>query len=117
MVQIEHANNIVSSYCHLSRFASIHAGEHIEPRELIGYVGQTGRATGPHLHFAVKKGEMFIDPLSMKLDGVHVLPPKEKDAFDTFKNEMDAALDAIDLPEALDVDASAPVETEEDLGE
>ncbi len=55
MVQIEHAGGLISAYCHLSRFASISAGEHVETRQLIGYVGQTGRATGPHLHFAVKR--------------------------------------------------------------
>jgi murein DD-endopeptidase MepM/ murein hydrolase activator NlpD len=112
MVQIEHAGNIVSSYCHLSRFAPIHAGDHIEQRQLVGYVGQTGRATGPHLHFAVKRGEMFIDPMSMKLDGVHVLPPKEKEDFDDYKGEMDSALDAIALPDAT-ADTTTPEPTEE----
>lgn len=110
MVQIEHGGNIVSSYCHLSRFAAgLHAGDHVEPRQLVGYVGKTGRATGPHLHFAVKRGEMFIDPLTMKLDGVRVVSPKERAAFDQTKDEMDAALDAIALPEApvLDPDAGA----------
>lgn len=100
MVQIEHPANIVSSYCHLSRFGPVHVGDHIEQRQLVGYVGQTGRATGPHLHFAVKRGEMFIDPLSMKLDGVHVLPPKDRDDFEDFKDDMDEALDAIALPDA-----------------
>jgi murein DD-endopeptidase MepM/ murein hydrolase activator NlpD len=119
MVQIEHAGSIVSSYCHLSRFApGLHPGEHVEPRALVGYVGQTGRATGPHLHFAVKRGDVFIDPLSMKLDGVHVLAPKEKEPFEQFKNEMDAALDAIALPDAPeDVDAGAPLSDEDDLQE
>jgi murein DD-endopeptidase MepM/ murein hydrolase activator NlpD len=120
MVQIEHPNNIISSYCHLSRFAGgLHVGEHIEPRELVGYVGQTGRATGPHLHFAVKRGDIFIDPLSMKLDGVHVLAPRDRDAFDAFKGEMDAALEAISLPDApSDVDGGVPPENgDEDNGE
>lgn len=113
MVQIEHAGNIISSYCHLSRFGPIHGGDHIEQRQLVGYVGQTGRATGPHLHFAVKRGEMFIDPLSMKLDGVHVLPPKERDDFEELKNEMDEALDAIPLPDVAPADKADRPEPDE----
>lgn len=114
MVQIEHAGGIVSSYCHLSRFGPIHAGDHVEQRQLVGYVGQTGRATGPHLHFAVKRGEMFVDPFSMKLDGVHVLPPKERDAFDAFKSEMDGGLDAVALPEVQASDAQAGADDDDD---
>jgi len=98
MVQVLHANGLVSAYCHLSRFAAgIHAGQHVESRQLVGYVGQTGRATGPHLHFAIKRGSGFIDPLSLKLDGVRVLPPSERDAFEAKRAELDAALDAIPL--------------------
>jgi len=98
MVQVLHANGLVSAYCHLSRFASgIHPGQHVESRQLVGYVGQTGRATGPHLHFAIKRGAAFLDPLSLKLDGVRVLPPSERDGFDARRGELDAALDAIPL--------------------
>ncbi|HEY1955489.1 MAG TPA: M23 family metallopeptidase [Polyangiaceae bacterium] len=105
MVQIDHPNGLISAYCHLSRFGPIHPGEHVETRQLIGYVGQTGRATGPHLHFAVKRinsagMEVFIDPLSMKLDGVRVVPPRLRGDFDQKRASLDAELDAIPLPEA-----------------
>ncbi len=101
MVQIEHGtadSSLISSYCHMSRFApGIHVGEHVETRQLIGYVGQTGRATGPHLHFAIKKNGVFIDPLAMKLDGVRVVPPSQRDEFDALRAELDKVLDAIAL--------------------
>jgi murein DD-endopeptidase MepM/ murein hydrolase activator NlpD len=101
MVQILHSNGLTSAYCHMSRFATgLHVGQHVEQRQLVGYVGQTGRATGPHLHFAIKRGEIFLDPLSLKMDAVRVLPAKDKDAFDLVKKEMDGALDAIALPAA-----------------
>jgi murein DD-endopeptidase MepM/ murein hydrolase activator NlpD len=102
MVKILHpSSGLVTAYCHLSRFApGIHAGDHVEGRQLIGFVGQTGRATGPHLHFAVKRGNAFVDPLGLKLDGVRVVPPAERDAFDKQRASLDAELDAIPLPAA-----------------
>ena len=101
MVQILHVSGLVTAYCHLSRFApGLHAGDHVEGRQLIGYVGQTGRATGPHLHFALKRGTSFLDPLGLKLDGVRVVPPAERDAFDKERATLDAELDAIPLPAA-----------------
>lgn len=111
MVKIEHAGGLVSAYCHMSRFAAgLHVGEHVESRQLVGYVGSTGRATGPHLHFAIKRGDVFIDPLSLKLDGVRLVPVANRDDFEASRKDLDAALDAIPLPAApafADVDAGA----------
>jgi murein DD-endopeptidase MepM/ murein hydrolase activator NlpD len=99
MVQVTHANNFTSAYCHLSRFASgLHAGQHVEARQLVGYVGATGRTTGPHLHFAVKRGEAFIDPLALKLDGVRVVPLGDRAEFERQRAELDLALDEVPLP-------------------
>jgi murein DD-endopeptidase MepM/ murein hydrolase activator NlpD len=99
MVQILHERGLVTAYCHLSRFApGLHPGQHVEARTLVGYVGQTGRATGPHLHFAVKRGDVFLDPMSLKMDGVRVIAPKDRDAFQARRAELDALLDAIPLP-------------------
>lgn len=111
MVKIEHANGLISAYCHMSRFAAgLRVGQHVESRQLVGYVGSTGRATGPHLHFAIKRGEAFIDPLSLKLDGVRLVPVANRDDFEVARKDLDAALDAIPLPAApafADVDAGA----------
>jgi murein DD-endopeptidase MepM/ murein hydrolase activator NlpD len=96
MIQVKHASGLVSAYCHMSRFAQgVHPGQHVEARQLIGYVGQTGRVTGAHLHFAVKRGEMFIDPLALKLDGVKILPKDEREDFDKSRVELDGVLDGI----------------------
>ncbi len=98
MVQVEHAAGIVSSYCHMSRFApGVRAGGHVDGRQLLGYVGQTGRATGPHLHFAIKRNGVFIDPLALKLDGVRVIPPSRRDEFDALRAGLDRELDGIRL--------------------
>jgi murein DD-endopeptidase MepM/ murein hydrolase activator NlpD len=99
MVQITHAGGYTSAYCHLSRFVSgLHVGEHVEARQLIAYSGATGRTTGPHLHFAVKRGDQFIDPLALKLDGVRVVPVADRAEFERERAELDLALDAITLP-------------------
>lgn len=98
MVSIQHEGGIVTAYCHLSRFAAgIHAGLHVETRQLIGYAGATGRVTGPHLHFAAKRGEAFIDPQGLKLDGVKVIPNADRDAFQKVRAELDVALEKIAL--------------------
>ena len=75
LVTIRHADGITTGYAHLSRFAPrLAQGQSVETRQLVGYVGSTGRSTGPHLHFSAKRNGIFIDPLSLKLDGDRVLP-------------------------------------------
>lgn len=114
MVQIEHAGGLVTAYCHLSKFApGLHAGQHVDTRQLVGLVGATGRVTGPHLHFALKKDGKFIDPMTLKMDGVRVLPARDREAFARARAALDAALDAVPLPAAPSaVDAGAPAQDE-----
>ncbi len=114
MVQVTHANSFTSAYCHLSRFAAgLHAGQHLEARQLVGYVGATGRTTGPHLHFAVKRNDAFIDPLALKLDGVRVVPLADRAEFERERAELDLSLDAIPLPPPVPMDAgAAPAEVD-----
>lgn len=101
LVLVEHAGGIETGYAHLSKFApGIKKGDKVETRQLVGFVGSTGRSTGPHLHFSVKKNGQFVDPLTaLKMDGERVLPPSERDAFGVFKAELDKVLDALPLPE------------------
>jgi murein DD-endopeptidase MepM/ murein hydrolase activator NlpD len=109
-VEISHPNNIQSIYCHLSRFASgLHVGQHVEQRQLIAYVGQTGRVTGPHLHFGIRRNGVIVDPMTLRLDGVRVVPRAQRDEFDRERAELDAELDGVALPAATGV----PVETPE----
>ena len=114
MVQIEHTGGLVTAYCHLSKFApGLHAGQHVDTRQLVGLVGATGRVTGPHLHFALKKDGKFIDPMTLKMDGVRVLPARDREAFARARAALDAALDAVPLPAAPSAVDAGPAASDE----
>src|SRR3569623_139282 len=61
-IQIEHGGDIETRYGHLSAYA-VAAGDHVHKGELIGYVGATGDATGPHLHYEVRIAGDAVDPM------------------------------------------------------
>jgi murein DD-endopeptidase MepM/ murein hydrolase activator NlpD len=66
-VIIDHPNGMASTYMHLSRFArGLAVGQSVRQKQVIGYVGMTGLATGPHLHFSVRVNGGFVDPLKLK---------------------------------------------------
>lgn len=60
-VELRHRNGVLTRYAHLSA-VSVAPGEHIDGGTLIGLVGQSGRATGPHLHFEVWRNGLPVDP-------------------------------------------------------
>jgi murein DD-endopeptidase MepM/ murein hydrolase activator NlpD len=63
VVELEHSGKVITRYGHLSRFAkSIGQGRKVEQGEVIGYVGSTGLATGPHLHFEYIDRGVYVDP-------------------------------------------------------
>lgn len=66
-VRIRHSSRIETSYLHLSRFAKgIRPGTKVVQGDVIGYVGATGLATGPHLDYRVSDGGTWLDPLKLK---------------------------------------------------
>lgn len=69
MIEIDHGNGISTAYAHLSEM-NVKQGDVIGKNVLIGKTGSTGRSTGPHLHFEVKKGGQPIDPQ-------HLIPEKK----------------------------------------
>ena len=60
---IDHGGGKVSIYGHLSSVTA-YSGQHVEPGQLIGYVGSTGYSTGPHLHFEMQYNGVRYDPLT-----------------------------------------------------
>ena len=62
-IQIEHGGEMQTRYAHLSGYA-VSAGQFVHKGDLIGYVGSTGRSTGPHLHYEMRIGGQAVNPLS-----------------------------------------------------
>jgi murein DD-endopeptidase MepM/ murein hydrolase activator NlpD len=58
---LDHSNDITTLYGHLSGFA-VTAGQHVHRGDTLGYVGQSGRSTGPHLHYEVHIGSTQVNP-------------------------------------------------------
>jgi len=76
-VRIEHPGGYRTNYGHLQGFAKgIHAGIKVKQGKIIGYVGSTGLATGPHLDYRVQVNNVPINPLSMKLPTLQSIPPR-----------------------------------------
>lgn len=120
MISITHPNGIESGYCHMSKFApGLKVGQKVGTRQLIGFVGTTGRSTGPHLHFWTKRDGKFFDSETLKIDGFRVIPPDQRPEFGLRKAELDARLDTIPLPDPPPQDpvtASSPIAKDDAKG-
>jgi len=81
-VKIKHNSVYTTTYMHLSRFAKgLKVGKHVTQGELIGYVGQTGLATGPHLDFRVYRNGQAINPLKLKSPPTKPIKNTEREAY------------------------------------
>jgi murein DD-endopeptidase MepM/ murein hydrolase activator NlpD len=113
LVVIQHAGGIETGYAHLSRFESgLKLGDHVVALQIVGYVGSTGRSTGPHLHFSVKRNGAFVDSETLKLDALQILPLDERMEFVGARSKLDSLLDAIPLPPPLNERAPEPAPPE-----
>jgi murein DD-endopeptidase MepM/ murein hydrolase activator NlpD len=81
-VTLRHRNGIDTLYCHLAT-VGVRAGQHVGQKHVIGTVGMTGRATGPHLHYAVKRREAFMNPLHLKVPPEAPVAPEHRADFET----------------------------------
>jgi murein DD-endopeptidase MepM/ murein hydrolase activator NlpD len=107
-VCIRHINNFETCYLHLSRFgAGIRTGARVSQKQVVAYSGNTGRSTGPHLHFAMKRGGRFINPLNQHFPRAEPLAKEHLDEFRTQISPWLAQLDASGLAHAEKAGPSA----------
>jgi hypothetical protein len=112
LVKVKHDGGYESGYAHLSRFAQgLKVGDKVDRLQTVGFCGSTGRSTGPHLHFTMKKDDKFIDPESLSLDGMRVLPKSHREEFAQVRAKYDPVLDEIPLPKALPPETTPPAES------
>jgi murein DD-endopeptidase MepM/ murein hydrolase activator NlpD len=83
-IEVQHPNGFVTRYGHMSRFASGQSvGTRVSQSDVIGYVGSTGLATGPHLHYEMIRGGRHMDPLSVDLPAGDPIPTEAWDLWES----------------------------------
>ena len=82
-IVIKHSNDYSTRYCHLNKFKSgIKKGTKVMQGETIGFVGSTGLATGPHLHYEFKIGNKHVDPVKLQLPSAEPISQNLRPDFD-----------------------------------
>ena len=95
-VRIDHAGALTSSYGHLSAVApGVLVGSVVKRGQVIGYVGATGLATGPHLHYALDRDGEYVDPLALTGAIEQPVPASARRAFDRVQAEVSRELAAL----------------------
>ncbi len=82
-VEIKHGGNIKTLYAHLERFnTKLKVGSKVKQGEIIAFVGDSGQATGPHLHFEFWQGEIRSDPVKVKLPSAKPINNAQRNEFE-----------------------------------
>ena len=86
-IEIKHGGNIKTLYAHLEKFENkLKVGTNVEQGDIIGYVGDSGQATGPHLHFEFWQGEVRTDPVKVKLPSANPVNSSQRNEFNNLLN-------------------------------
>lgn len=97
MVKIRHNSSYTTAYLHLSGFAKgIKAGARVSQGQVIGYVGSTGRSTGPHLDFRVWKNGTPVNPLKMESPPVEPIDRESLPLLDSLKTHYEKLLSSME---------------------
>ncbi len=89
-IKIKHNSTYETVYAHMSKFASgIKVGQRVRQGQIIGYVGSTGKSTGPHLHYEVIVNGKKVNSQTLKLPSGKILKGKERELFETKRIKLD----------------------------
>ncbi|MCC6872692.1 MAG: M23 family metallopeptidase [Sandaracinaceae bacterium] len=103
LVSLTHEGGYETHYAHLLRVApGLARGTEVRQRQVIGYVGSTGRSTGPHLHFGLQHRGRFVDPQAELNGPGRMMPASQLGRFRRLVRELDAELDAIPVEAPAD---------------
>ena len=103
MIKVKHPGNLMSGYLHLSRYAKgISVGTRVSQGQVIGYVGSTGRSTGPHLDFRLWKNGTAIDPLKVPQKPAEPISKANREKFDKVRFRVVAELNG-DVVDSLKI--------------
>ena len=92
-IEIQHLNGYVTTYSHMSGFArGIQEGVKVRQGQIIGFVGNTGLSTGPHLHYEVAINGNYVDPMRIKLPQGRVLEDQFLRAFERERERINGIL-------------------------
>ena len=92
-VIVQHGGRYSTLYAHMHRYRKgMHAGKRIKQGQVIGYVGSSGRATGPHLHYEFRVNGVHRNPLTVRLPHAAPIKPKFKAAFMQHARNLQAQL-------------------------
>lgn len=101
-IRIKHDKTYSTQYLHMNKFASTSKkGVHVKQGEVIGYVGATGLATGPHVCYRFWKNGKQVDPLRENLPEPEPMDSAMMPDFNKVKDQLQKKLEAIELPEPL----------------
>lgn len=93
-IRIRHANGFATAYGHMTRFASgSKPGARVKQGQIIGYVGSTGRSTGPHLHYEVLVNNKFVNPMTIAVPRGLKLEGRNLAAFQKERRRIDALME------------------------
>lgn len=94
---VKHGGKYSTLYAHLSRYRKgLKRTQPVKQGQVVGYVGKTGLATGPHLHYEFRVNNRHHNPLTVKLPGAENVPPAEMDKFRIRSSYLFALLDTFD---------------------
>ncbi len=94
-IKIKHNSVYTTVYMHFSKFGKFKVGDYVKQGDVVGYVGSSGLATGPHLDFRFYMNGKAVDPLKVKSPPVEPIKPENKEAFLEVVKQYQSTLDSL----------------------